>query len=185
MSGYFHGRHDCGRLLRAVAPGCRNQDASMLSEACRDVLKVSLQEVERYAECVGSTQTRMLAGASLMGPATPGHQRTAPDVIESIRFVGLAEEYDLSVCLFHSMFGGACKSVEFQNMRPGPRRQKSKVYDVSMSAKVESSLRSDTITYDAARRRFWRDVKQHNVTGASCAMMCSQPPELFGREAAP
>ena len=34
-------------------------------------------------------------------------------------FVGLTEEWDLSVCLFHRMFGGECHVREFLDVRPG------------------------------------------------------------------
>ena len=39
-------------------------------------------------------------------------------VREGFAFVGLTEEWDLSVCLFHKMFGGACHAFEFENTRP-------------------------------------------------------------------
>ncbi|CAK8992389.1 unnamed protein product [Durusdinium trenchii] len=36
---------------------------------------------------------------------------------EGFAFVGLTEEWDLSICLFHTMFGGPCHSSEFHNAR--------------------------------------------------------------------
>ena len=38
-------------------------------------------------------------------------------------FVGLTEHFDLSVCLFHAMFGGDCRSVELANMRKGKYKE--------------------------------------------------------------
>jgi len=39
--------------------------------------------------------------------------------LRKFAFVGITEHFDLSVCLFHAMFGGNCRKVEFLNMRPG------------------------------------------------------------------
>merc|ERR1712107_340610 len=38
-------------------------------------------------------------------------------LITGFAFVGLTHEWDLSVCLFHAKFGGACNKREFQNIR--------------------------------------------------------------------
>jgi len=185
MSGYFHGRHDCFEPLgKAVAPGCFSQDANMSSEACRDILTVSLEEVERYAECVGSCQTRMVAGDSCNGaPASPAQLRIALDTIEGMGFVGLIGEYELSVCLFHTMFGGQCQTAEFGDLRRGAKSKRGEGYGAPASPKLDRLLEFDSITYAAARDRFWRDVREHHVTRASCARLCDRPTHVFGRDA--
>ena len=38
--------------------------------------------------------------------------------VRQMAFVGMTEAWDLSVCLFHAMFGGECLAVEFNNSRP-------------------------------------------------------------------
>ena len=40
-------------------------------------------------------------------------QEAAKRVHEGFAFVGIAEEWDLSVCLFHEMFGGDCHAWDF------------------------------------------------------------------------
>jgi hypothetical protein len=47
--------------------------------------------------------------------AAKAHHRLAHD----LAFVGLTEEWDASVCLFHQMLGGHAREIEFLNYRAG------------------------------------------------------------------
>ena len=38
--------------------------------------------------------------------------------LPAFQFVGLTEQYALSICLFHATVGGPCLPVEFQTLRP-------------------------------------------------------------------
>jgi len=49
---------------------------------------------------------------------------------EGFAFVGITEQWDLSVCLFRAMFGGQCHSSDFLNTRPGDNSSGSD-YDTS------------------------------------------------------
>ena len=40
-------------------------------------------------------------------------------VREDLAFIGIVEHWDLSICLFHRMFGGAIDESELKNLRPG------------------------------------------------------------------
>ena len=40
-------------------------------------------------------------------------QEAAKRVREGFAFVGITEEWDLSACLFHEMFGGDCHAWDF------------------------------------------------------------------------
>merc|ERR1719343_1103894 len=53
-------------------------------------------------------------------PATPAEVVLAKQRLrEGFVFVGLTDEWDLSVCLLHAVFGGECLSSDFYNSRPG------------------------------------------------------------------
>ena len=38
--------------------------------------------------------------------------------LPKLGFVGLTDQWDLSVCLWHAKFGGECLPAEFKNVRP-------------------------------------------------------------------
>lgn len=95
-------------------------------------------------------------------------------------FVGLTEEYDFSVCLFHARFGGACEAPEFYNRHPGTRHSEHRGYDVPWSRRLRELLEDEVATYEAARGRFWRDVRRFGVNRSFCQRLCPRPPEVFG-----
>ena len=76
-----------------------------------------------WAKRVDDTMTKQSAGQAA------GNAAATPDIIPDIekalarvqgfQLVGLTDEYDLTVCLFHAMLGGECLPAEFINMRPG------------------------------------------------------------------
>lgn len=94
---------------------------------------------------------------------------------DGFMFVGLSEEYDLSVCLFHAMFGGECLPVEFQNMRPG---HKAGVADIDRQLEGYSDA-VDGELYGAASQMFWESVKMYNVSRSSCLNICPRAGEIF------
>merc|ERR1719401_1007916 len=49
---------------------------------------------------------------------------------QGFAFVGITEQWDLSVCLFRAMFGGQCIGSDFFNTRPGANSSSSD-YDTS------------------------------------------------------
>jgi len=49
---------------------------------------------------------------------------------EGFVFVGLVEEWDLSMCLLHAVFGGRCLASDFLDTNPGPTSSQEK-YNVS------------------------------------------------------
>lgn len=86
-------------------------------------------------------------------------------------FVGLTEEWDLSVCLFHAKFGGACHDYELTDVNPGHHRSNtSELYDTAM---LEGHVDAyDGQLYAMAEEIFSEDTTQLGVTAASCAAMC-------------
>lgn len=90
-----------------------------------------------YAKCVKSCAAQMILG-SPCGASLPdgepdlfAHEPSeAVDRIRKFGFVGITEEWELSVCLFHAMFGGDCLPVEFPKDRAGTAlKAKTGLYD--------------------------------------------------------
>ena len=92
--------------------------------------------------------------------------------IQQFAFVGLMEYWDLSICLFHHLFGGRAPiEAEFANLRPGKYRRKK--HALSMAAKeierlqhalpahFRSRLIDDNKVYAAGAVKFWSDVDRY------------------------
>eukprot|EP00927_Polykrikos_kofoidii_P001869 TRINITY_DN10726_c0_g2_i1.p1 TRINITY_DN10726_c0_g2~~TRINITY_DN10726_c0_g2_i1.p1 ORF type:complete len:373 (-),score=52.94 TRINITY_DN10726_c0_g2_i1:58-1176(-) len=145
----------------------------------------------RFARTISGQQASMLAsgedglaraacefgGGGELGHVSECTQLVSPNVtlalerLESFAFVGLLEEYDLSICLFHIMFRSRCQPVEFIDIRPSDEED-------SEAAKNEIKLLQDqgdsvdTPVYDAAKRRFWRDVQKYGASKLACLETC-------------
>ncbi|CAJ1384368.1 unnamed protein product [Effrenium voratum] len=89
---------------------------------------------------------------------------------EGFVFVGLVEEWDLSICLFHKMLGGDCLFSEFENTRQNPNE-----YNTSELQGFNDTL--DGIVYQEARSIFQRNLKLYGVSNESC-QPCFQRAQL-------
>jgi len=83
-------------------------------------------------------------------------------------FVGLADKFDLTVCLFHAMFGGSCPKFMFNDVRtPGKQRQ---LYDTS---ELEGFVDyADNALYQNAERIFNSNLQQFGVSESNCPSIC-------------
>lgn len=142
-----------------------------------------------YAARMTGLVTKMLTGQSddstpcsfVIGECVDQHVKPDVDMalerLKGFKFIGLTEEWDLSVCLFHTMFGGNCSASEFSNVR----LTDSVVTDEDKS-KEEKSMDDafwedfvdpyDSVVYGAASRIFWESVGKYNVSLESCARIC-------------
>jgi hypothetical protein len=113
----------------------------------------------------------------------------APKVSEAIEmlqdgfvFVGITEQWALSVCLFRAMFGGQCRGSDFVNTRPG----------------VDSNSSSSSSGYDTSELYGWVDPwdgplyaealsifdsarKVYNAHPEWCAALCEAEVDDHGR----
>ncbi|CAJ1417433.1 unnamed protein product [Effrenium voratum] len=100
-------------------------------------------------------------------PRTHSMAEEAVRRVKGFAFVGITEEWDLSVCLFHAMFGGACHAAEFENVRPGPSEMKTKWgYDTSVLEGFRDEF--DGMVYQEALKIFRQNALLHNVSLESC-----------------
>ena len=158
-----------------------------------------------YARAVEGCVVRMLtrgslpehsdAGEAACGRAPPPSsvevERAKELLSTGFQFVGLTEEWDITVCLWHVRFGPAsCSKTEFLNMRPGTGRKidasnrtlglwsaSRLAYDTAPLASFKD--RFDGPIYEEVQRLFWKDVGRAGVTRAACAAWkerCDQEP---------
>lgn len=102
--------------------------------------------------------------------------------INLFAFVGLTEEWDLSVCLFRKMFGGRCLGSDFINTRPSSASANaSHLMSINSSYAVDGhSLdwpkrelhgfedKYDSRLYSRAASKFQRFLEEHDVSEESC-----------------
>jgi len=86
-------------------------------------------------------------------------------------FVGLLEEFDLSVCLFRMMFGGPCLSIMFNNVHKAATNSTNKttsatVYDTSVLHGFTDW--ADQTLYDEGTQIFYELLEQYNITEDVC-----------------
>ena len=88
-------------------------------------------------------------------------------VKEGFAFVGLTEEWDMSICLFHKMFGGHCRAEEFMDIRPTSSAKDASVdYDTSELMGFHDDI--DEVVYSAALEVFKTNIALYNVSQDSC-----------------
>lgn len=97
------------------------------------------------------------------------HLPLALERLKGFAFVGLMEQYALSVCLFHAMFGGECLPIEFVNMRKGVAHKDPSVLLERLKGYEDSA---DNAVYSAVKQRFEAEVLKFNVNKATCAKLC-------------
>ncbi|CAJ1436581.1 unnamed protein product [Effrenium voratum] len=123
--------------------------------------KFSCNPAATTHESIGSSYEAYKGVDGINPPSIPGLRRS---------FVGLVEEWDLSICLFHKMLGGDCLFSEFENTRQNPNE-----YNTSELQGFNDTL--DGIVYQEARSIFQRNLKLYGVSNESC-QPCFQRAQL-------
>lgn len=148
--------------------------ASGFTQTTMDNLRSACPEGRSTPACfakypgIAGCMTRMLTGgmcaedpyaAVLVGKAkSDTRTKDAGVALRAMSFVGITEEWDESVCLFHLMFGGRMDPAELKDVHRGPGHLHE--YDESvMDGFVDPD---DEKTYAAAQARF-HDLKEAYV----------------------
>ncbi|OLQ00578.1 hypothetical protein AK812_SmicGene16759 [Symbiodinium microadriaticum] len=88
-------------------------------------------------------------------------------VHDGFAFVGITEEWDLSICLFHKMFGGACNAFEFEDTRPSyDGKSADQDYDTAQLQGWHDDI--DEVVYAAALEVFRRNLASFSVSHETC-----------------
>jgi hypothetical protein len=148
------------RLLSAAI----NQHVSGFSQPrYHDLLQKCYQPLDpkcfvKYPGVKGC-QARMLTGGTCAddgaaaGRPFPVNVPAAVALVQRLGFVGLTDEWNDSVCLFHKMYGGKVTQAEFKNFHPSHREKP----DVEVQDEVDAPV------YAAAKRRFQELLKQYGA----------------------
>jgi hypothetical protein len=144
--------------------------------------------LKEYSERVWGTTTSMLTGQKTDGleclgnPARnrcPWAKGKEPNValaierLDDFAFVGLTQEWSLSICLLHAQHGGKCRSVELANSRNTSSYWLADQAKAKEPAQVVDPTNATYDPYDgelfkAAQRRFWSDVKKAGLSRKVC-----------------
>lgn len=111
-----------------------------------------------------SQHSKLLLGKDYRSPKllTLRHSHiVVHQIIPNLAFVGLTEHFQLSVRLFHAMFGGVPHRSQFDNVRPSISRIKRIVHAYDESEFNGWKDKVDEIVYEQAKKRFWKDICQH------------------------
>jgi len=85
---------------------------------------------------------------------------------EGFAFIGLVEEWPLSMCLFHAAFGGPCHGAELIDSRHLPEvLPKSRYNDSVLEGYVDPY---DKEIWEEAQKIFWERVRQYDVSLEKC-----------------
>lgn len=129
--------------------------------------------VSAYALRVAGLVTCQLMGEKSVDPLPQCGELRKADALaaaqrlrEGFVFVGIMEEWEMSMCLFHKIFGGHCWHSDFENSRPTDPDDMSP-YNVSELEGVRDEL--DGLVYEEAKRIFREQLVAYNVSADSCA----------------
>jgi len=180
LSGYFDNDerlHDCRPLRDKHSCAKRGACQGDVHEGSARITNPAVIDVVAYAKCVASCAANMYSGHRCGDYAKPGAEnQVVAGRIQKFAFVGLTEEWDLSICLFHAKFGGSVTPAELYNVRPGVHQKNTTVQN-QMWQMAANQLRAwwqgsaDTLVYETAKQRFWRDLSTHNIDRESCRRM--------------
>lgn len=162
---------------------------------------------KQYAARIVGSATKMVSGQSFglacvapRGSAECLTERPRIEValrrLPAFQFVGLTEQYALSICLFHATVGGPCLPVEFQNVRPGDyngseaqARLRSRPVLQGDAERYDFGDRVDTYDwtlYAAVHHRFARALRAFNVSEDRCRHeICPRAPPSADFSTAP
>lgn len=136
--------------------------------------------LEEYALLNGGCTVRQLTREALV-PCDSFPLPTSEDVSlattvlrEGFAFVGITEQWALSVCMFRVMFGGQCLKSDFVDTRPG------EAYNGSDDGYDTSELKGwvdpwDGPLYAEALSMFESTRKVYGVDTSSCTALCGTP----------
>jgi len=112
VSGFNYNRHMDGKLRHY-----RQLIGKAVRGRSRDV---QFEMYYKFGDLLGC-QTKMVVGYRCASDTvlTKTHMKKAKKRIERMGFVGITDDWNRSICLFHRQFGGKIFDVEYRNEREG------------------------------------------------------------------
>jgi len=157
------------------------------------------KSVLEFAEVTQGCATRMLvrdttkdSNCGSFDAVTPEELEEAKRRLEGFVFVGLTEEWNLSICLWHAMFGGLCYGADFFNTRVGVMSDTDAAAPVVTRASSSSTYSTEELRgfvdavdgrlYAQAQEIFWARAKEYGVSEASCQPCFQHASEHYAPE---
>ena len=138
-----------------------------------------------YQAVAGSLQ-QATANHFSLGIYNTQRVNNVPPFLPSRRYVGLTDEWALSICLLHAKLGGRCLRAEFDNSRPTTSRltrlpwiRNTSLRDYTAWAAEEVARVGDPFDealYEAVEARFRAEVAQHRLSRERCEALCPDAP---------
>ncbi|CAE7676057.1 unnamed protein product [Symbiodinium necroappetens] len=174
LSGYhdklpFAGPSNNSDYIKTIVEGVCD-----LEELAR-AMSLPKRPILEFAESWKGGMTYQLLAPSDEQPTDPNRRKmTREDAAEAARrvtegfaFVGITEEWDLSMCLFHKTFGGPCRASDFENTRPTFSGKSAQTYyDTSELMGWHDDI--DEVVYTAALKVFHKNLFSLNVSHDTC-----------------
>lgn len=192
LSGFYNDFHDCSRLRdvynckTSELTGHLRCDGDLELPDGRTVRDAQAISPISYAKCVENCTANMLTGR-YCGQKGPANVKAAVDRIHKMGFVGLTDEWALSVCLWHRRFGGKPLPVEMQNPRRGLVTSLAGGFGKYNQRALLGSWHPDVdmMVYRAAEKRFWRDIERYEVDRKLCGSGLLQSAEVEDQRSHP
>lgn len=133
-----------------------------------------MPSLKEYAEQQAGCAVKILTSSdtspcfTVEPPSANDMEKAVVALHDNMAFVGITEEWDLSICLFHAMFGGKCHDSEFGNFHPGTNQ--SNQYDITPLGGFHDAF--DGRLYDEAQRIFNRNLDRYGVSHSTCPSLC-------------
>mmetsp|Transcript_63035 Transcript_63035/g.138658 ORF Transcript_63035/g.138658 Transcript_63035/m.138658 type:complete len:301 (-) Transcript_63035:4-906(-) len=129
-------------------------------------------KLELYKVQWSGITTKMLARAdpwpeeAFQEPPSQFEMETAKTRLSTgFSFIGITEQWDLSLCLFNAMFNQPCRSIQFLNSHP-TQKDSISTYDTTRLNGWRDPY--DNELFDVAMEIFERNLKKYNVSETSC-----------------
>ena len=138
---------------------------------------------QRAAGCITKTLTREGTYPCMESEVPPSDEEVTMAIQrlrEGFAFVGLTEEWNLSLCLWHATIGGTPYVEEFQTYRPvvvGKRpsersaEEERELQEQRQQQSQEHYDGADEAVYRAAEEVFWSNVDKVGMTAERCEEM--------------
>ena len=174
MIGFF--RHPVIRMLSSWthSPSPWGWENVKFINASKRGKDMTFQEyLQNMAGCQTKSLTRGVPyPCTEASPVKPKELDAALEILRGFAFIGLTDEWELSICLWHAMFGGDLYSIELANIRPHRKNVSNDVV-----TKITNEVRldfADGAIYFAAKSWFHEKLLQFDVTKEKCEKFCAQ-----------
>eukprot|EP00438_Fugacium_kawagutii_P027665 Skav200426 [mRNA] locus=scaffold2094:138101:138823:- [translate_table: standard] len=130
-----------------------------------------LRQMDEFIALFSARETGQLTGNM------PVTLADVPLAIERLRegfaFVGLQEQWELSICLFHAKFGGPCRATDFTDTRPDDESSgTTSEYNTTILNGWVDEI--DAPVYAEAKRLFYDDLARYGLSHENCKACYSE-----------